>query len=275
MPRPIWNGSISFGLVAIPIKLMRAQSPKDVSFHQLHAPDGARIQQKRWCSEEDKEVPYQEIVKGYELSAEKYVVIDPSELAALDPVTTQTIEISDFVDLDEIDPIYYERTYHLVPADKGSKPYRLLARAMEDANKVGIAKFVMRTKEYLCAIRPSDGGLLLETMYYADEIVSREDLAWDEGEVEEPKKKELAMAMQLIDALAGEFDPTQYQDEYREKVLDLIDKKAEGEEFVTPAASEEKAPVLDLMAALEASLKRSENKEKADKKAKPAKRAHG
>lgn len=276
MPRPIWNGSISFGLVSIPVKLMRAQSPKDVSFHQLHEPDGARIQQKRWCSEEDKEVPYQEIVKGYELGPDKYVLIDQSELAQLDPVATQTIDISDFVDLDEIDPIYFERTYHLTPADKGSKPYALLARAMEEANKVAIAKFVMRTKEYLCALRPMNGALVLETMYYADEIVSLEDLEFDVEAVSEPKKKEVDMAMALIDSLSGEFDPTQYTDKYREKVLDLIDAKAEGEEFVAPKV-EEKAPVLDLMAALEASLKKSEEKEKAAKREakKPKKRAHG
>jgi DNA end-binding protein Ku len=257
MPRPLWNGSISFGLVNVPVKLFRCQSPQDVRFHQLHKEDGARVQQKRWCSAEDKEVPYDEIVKGYELSSDEYVIIDPDELSSLDPVATQTIDISDFVDLDQIDPIYFERAYYVSPGDRAAKPYSLLVAAMAESHKVAIAKFVMRAKEYLCAIRSVDGALVLETMYFADEIVSRESIDATDDELEAPKDKELKMAMQLIESLAGDFEPGAYVDEYRTKVMEMIDAKAAGNETVAKPEAEEKAPIVDLMAALEASLARA------------------
>lgn len=252
MPRPLWNGSISFGLVNVPVKLFRAQAPQDVRFHQLHAKDGVRIQQKRVCPADGEEVAYDEIVKGYELEPDRYVVIEPDELSALDPKASHTIDIQDFVNLGDIDPVYFDHAYHVIPGDKGEKAYALLVRAMEESEKVGVAKFVMRTKEYLCAVRPKDGTLVLETMLFADEVVGTEEFEF--GDVEEPTERELTIANQLISSLSVDFEPTKYRDEYREKVLDLIDAKAEGNEIVTQPVAEEAAPVVDLMAALEASL---------------------
>jgi DNA end-binding protein Ku len=254
MPRPIWTGSISFGLVNVPIKLVSATSPKDVRFHQLHSTDNARIQQKRVCSADGEEVPFEEIVKGYEISAGRYVVIDPEELRAADPEATHTIDIEEFVDLDQIDPIFYERAYYLVPDKRAEKPYKLLAEAMAKTNKVGIATFVMRTKQYLCALRASEGALVLSTMLFADEVVP---LAGLEGLNEEDvtlSDRELAMAEQLIDSLGADFEPEKYHDTYRERILDLIAMKAEGQEISAPAVTAAPGAVVDLMAALEASL---------------------
>lgn len=259
MPRPLWNGSISFGLVNVPVKLFRAQAPQDVRFHQLHAKDNVRIQQKRVCPADGEEVPYNEIVKGYELGPEQYVVIDPDDLAALDPKVTHTIDIEDFVGLDEIDPLYYDHGYYIVPADRAEKAYGLLTRALEETNKVGIAKFVMRTKEYLCAVRPRNGTLVLSTMLFADEVMGNSDL--DMPEIDEPSEKELVMARQLVESLSTHFEPSKYRDEYREKVLAMIDEKAKGNEIVTQPDAGEPAPVVDLMAALEASLARARGEE--------------
>lgn len=253
MPRPLWNGSISFGLVNVPIRLFKAQSAKDVRFHQLHVKDGVRIQQKRFCAAEQTEVPYEEIVKGYEISPERYVIIEPDELKALDPKASHTIDILDFVQLDQIDPLYYESGYYVVPDDRSAKPYALLARAMEQTNRVAIAKFVMRTKEYLCALRVREGMVVLETMLFPDELVGVDDLSLPDMDIE-VSDRELQMAVQLVESLAADFEPSNYRDEYREKVLAMIEAKAEGNEVVAAPETGEPAPVVDLMAALEASL---------------------
>ena len=279
MPRSLWSGAISFGLVNVPVRLHTAVRHQDVRFHQLHAPDGARIKQKRWCPVEDVEVPYDEIVKGYEISSGQYVVIDPAELEALDPEATHTIDIEDFVDLADIDPLYYDSSYYVMPDERGAKSYRLLVNAMKDAEKVGIAKVVMRTKQYLAALRPVGDVLVLSTMNYADEISPVEDLGDIPGAELEVSDREMKMAQQLIDSLSTKFDPTQYQDDYREQVVEMIERKAEGEEIVTPPVEgEAPAPVVDLMAALEASLEaakksRSASKDAAEpEEAKPTKR---
>lgn len=254
MPRAIWSGSISFGLVNIPVKLYSAISRKTVHFNQLDGRTGARVKQKRVDAETGEEVPWDQIVKGYELDSGAYVTISEDELAALDPKAVRTIEIEEFVDLPAIDPMFYDAAYYLVP-DKSSKPYALLARAMEEEGKVGIAHFVMRTKQYLAAIRPLEGRLVLSTMVYADEIndpAEIPDMA-DVAEVE-VSDKELAMATQLVESLSAEFEPDRFQDTYRQAVLELIDKKAAGEEVVVPAATAEPERVVDLMAALEASV---------------------
>lgn len=256
MPRPMWNGSISFGLVNVPVKLFRAQAPKDVRFHQLHATDNSRIQQKRWCPVEDREIPYEEIVKGYEIASDQYVIIEPDELSTLDPVSTQTIDIDAFVDLDQIDPIYFDKAYYVAPAARAEKPYALLVKAMAETNKVAIAKFVMRTKEYLCAIRAVDETLVLETMFFSDEIIATSEIDLRNDELDEPKPKELKMATQLVESLSAEFTPSDYVDEYREKVLALIEAKAEGQAVVRND-TEQPAPIVDLMEALEASLARA------------------
>jgi DNA end-binding protein Ku len=254
MPRSLWTGSISFGLVNVPVKLTTAVRKKDVRFHQLHAKDGARIVQKRFCSEENVEVTYEELAKGYEITPGQYVMIEPEELEDLDPVATHTIDIDDFVALDEIDPLFFDSSYYLVPDDRGAKPYRLLLEAMREAGQVGIATVVMRTKQYLCAVRPVEDALVLTTMNFADEVVPQTQLDDLPGPDVEASERELQMARQLIETLATKFDPDKYHDTYRERVLELIEKKAAGQELVTPAAPERPAPVIDLMAALEASL---------------------
>ena len=250
MPRAIWTGAISFGLVNVPVKLYSATSPKTVRFHQVSAKTGARIRQKRVDPSTGEEVPYEEIVKGYEISPDRYVLIDPEELDALDPKATKTVDIEDFVDLKDIDPIYYDHSYYLAPTAGGAKAYRLLLDAMRESGKVGIGRFVLRTKQQLCALRPTGNVMTLSTMLFGDEVLEPDRLdeldAVDEAEASD---RELTMAQQLIDSLSSEFEPSRYHDEYREQVLDLIERKASGEQI---AIQPEAAP--DLMAALEASL---------------------
>ncbi len=255
MPQSIWTGSISFGLVNIPVKLFSAVSRKTVHFNQLDARTNARIKQKRVSADDGVEVPYEQIVKGYELDSGNYVVITDDELAALDPKALRTIDIDEFVDLADIDPIFFDSAYYLSP-DKADKPYALLARAMEESGKIGVAHFVMRSKRYLAAVRPKDGMLLLSTMVYADEIRPPEEIPGlaDLEEVE-VSDKELEMARQLVDSLGAPFEPDKFHDTYREAVLELIDRKASGEETVaTPLSTDEPDKVIDLMAALEASV---------------------
>ena len=253
MPRPIWSGAISFGLVNVPVKLFSATSPKDVRFHQIDAKSNARVKQKRVSATTGEEVPYEDIVKGYELRPDTYVTITPEELEALEPKATKSIDIEDFVDLDQIDPIFFERPYYLVPDKGGAKAYALLRAAMQESNKVGIARVVLRTKQYLAAIRPKDDVLVLETMLFPDEVNPTEDLELPGDEVEVSPREE-KMARQLIDSLTTEFEADKYHDEYREKVLALIEKKAAGQEIVVEEPTEEPTKVVDLMAALEASL---------------------
>ena len=257
MPRPIWTGTISFGLVSIPVKLYNAINKKSVSFNQIDQRTGSRIKLRRVSAADGTEVPEGEIVKGYELSKDRYVVVEPSELDGLDPVATRTIDLADFVDLADIDPIYYDSPYYLVPDKGGAKPYKLLTSAMSAREKVAIGNFVMRTKQYLAAIRPADGKLVISTMVYADEVVDSSSLAeLDEVDKVNVSDKELAMAEQLVESLSGKFEPDKYHDEYREKVLDLIHRKAEGEEPVVAAAPPEtSSKVVDLLAALEASVR--------------------
>jgi DNA end-binding protein Ku len=255
MPRAIWSGAISFGLVNVPIKLYSATSPKTVRFHQLHARDGVRIQQKRVCPADGEEVSYEEIVKGFEIAPDRYVIIRQEELDALDPRHTKTIDIESFVELADIDPVYYDSAYHLAPATGGAKPYALLLSAMEQAGKVAIGRFVLRTRQQICALRPANGVLMLSTMLFGDEVNPPDRLDELEGLADvEATRAEVAMAEQLIESLSVPFDPTAYRDEYRERVLDLIDRKAAGEEVAVQPAAATPAPVPDLMAALEASV---------------------
>jgi DNA end-binding protein Ku len=255
VPQAIWTGSISFGLVTVPVRLVSATKSQDVRFNQLEAATGSRIRYRRVSEQTGEEVPNDQIVKGYELENGNYVLLDNDELAALKPTANRMIEIEDFVDLSEIDPVYFEQPYYLVPDKDAAKAYRLLSRVMEDENKVAVGRFVLRSKEALVAIRPIDGMLCLETMRYADEVLAVDRELVDSQP--EPTERELDMARQLVDTLSGTFDPEKYHDEYREEVLALIDRKAAGEDIVAPAAPEEPAKVLDLMAALEASLART------------------
>ena len=255
MPRSIWSGAISFGLVNVPVKLYSAVSRKTVRFNQLNKETGNRIQQKRVDPETGEEVSYDQIVKGYELTKDRYVVVTPEELDALDPERTRTIDIEDFVDLEEIDPVYYDHPYYLVPDKGAAKAYGLLLNAMDASGKVAIARVVLRSKEQLVAIRPSGDLLMMETMIFHDEVVPHDDL--DDLPAAKDLKasdRELKMAQQLIDSLSSEFDPSRYHDEYREKVIELIERKASGEEIAVQPEAPQPARVPDLMAALEASL---------------------
>ena len=275
MARAIWSGAISFGLVNVPVKLYSATSPKTVRFHQLSSKTGARIRQKRVDSTTGDEVPFEEIVKGYEITPDRYVTIDPEELDALDPKATRTIDIEEFVDLVEIDPIYYDHNYYLAPTAGGAKAYRLLLDAMRESGKVGIGRVVLRSKQQLAALRPTGEVMTLSTMLFGDEVLPPDRLdELDSISDAEASDRELQMAEQLISSLSGEFDPSKYRDDYRERVLHLIERKAAGEKIAAPPAAEEPAAAPDLMAALEASLAAvtGDDEEPAPKKA-PAKKA--
>jgi DNA end-binding protein Ku len=257
MARSIWTGAISFGLVTVPVKLYSAVNRKTVRFHQLSGKSGVRISQKRVDPSTGDEVAYDDIVKGFELTPDRYVVVEPGELETLQPKKTKTIEIEDFVELSDIDPIYYDHPYYLAPGTGGAKPYRLLVEAMRETDRVAIARVVIRSKEALVALRPMDDHVLgMSTMLFPDEVVDPDSI--DEisatGDVE-VTKRELDIAKQLVESLAGPFEADKYHDTYRQDVLDLIERKAAGEEIaVQPAADEEDEPVPDLMAALKASL---------------------
>ena len=255
MARAIWSGSITFGLLNVPVKLYSAVSKKNIAFRELRASDASRIRHRRVAEADEKEVPYEEIVKGYEVAPEEYVVLSREEIEELDPKRTRAIEIQDFVDLDEIDPIYFNQPYYLGPDKGAEKAYTLLIHAMTEAKKVAIARFVLRNKEHLAAIRPMDDVLTMATMRFADEVVSPEELdGVIPDEEEKPQKRELEMAKTLIDSLSSDFEPEKYRDEYREELMALIERKAEGKtvEPVSEKPKPTKAP--DLMAALEESL---------------------
>jgi DNA end-binding protein Ku len=255
MARAIWSGAISFGLVNVPIKLYSATSPKTVRFHQLSSKTGARIKQKRVDQSTGEEVPYEEIVKGYELSPDRYVRIEPEELDALDARATKTIDIEEFVDLSEIDPIYYDHSYYLAPTAGGAKAYRLLLDAMRESEKVGIGKVVLRSKQQLAALRPTGDVLTLTTMLWGDEVLAPDRMDELESVAEaQATARELKMAEQLISSLSANFEPEKFRDEYRDAVLNLIERKAAGEQIEIAPQVEEPAAAPDLMAALEASL---------------------
>jgi DNA end-binding protein Ku len=255
MARAIWSGAISFGLVNVPVKLYSATSPKSVRFHQLSSKTGARVRQKRVDSSTGDEVAYEDIVKGYEITPDRYVMLAPEELEAFDPKATRTIDIEEFVEISDIDPIYYDHNYYLAPTAGGAKAYRLLLDAMREAGKVGIGRVVLRSKQQLCALRPTEDVLTLTTMLFGDEVLTPDRI--DELDAiadAEATDRELAMAQQLISSLSADFDPARFHDEYRERVLELIEKKAAGEEIAVQPEAEEPAAAPDLMAALEASL---------------------
>jgi DNA end-binding protein Ku len=256
MPRAIWTGAISFGLVTVPVRLYSAVNRKTVRFHQLSGKTGVRVAQKRVDPQTEEEVPYESIVKGYELAPDRYVVIEPGELDALQPEKTRTIEIEDFVELSQIDPIFYDHPYYLAPGPGGAKPYRLLLEAMRETGKVAIARVVIRAKEQLVAIRPMGEVLEMATMLFADEILPPERLEeLPDSAKAKTNKREIEIAKQLVGSLAADFKPEKYRDTYREQMLELIERKAHGEEIaVQPPPEEVSAPAPDLMSALKASL---------------------
>jgi DNA end-binding protein Ku len=255
MPRPVWSGTISFGLVSIPVKMFNAVSRKSVTFNQLDDRSNARIKYKKVSADTGDEVPDDHIVKGYEVAKGQYVIIDPDELEQFMPSATKALELDDFVPLSEIDPMLFDNAFYLAP-DKVAKPYVVLAQAMEKAGKVGVGRLVMRNKQYVAAIRSVDGKLVMSTMVYPDEVVRPASIDEMESlDSVEVNDRELAMAEQLVESLAGEFDHTKYTDSYRHQVLELIEKKAAGETLESVERPAPAAQVVDLMAALEASVK--------------------
>jgi len=271
MARAIWSGTISFGLLNVPVKLYSAVARRSIGLREIRESDSARIKHRRFAEGTEEEVPYENIIKAYELTPGQYVPLSKDEMAALAPEKTRTIDVQDFVDIEEIDPMYFDSPYYLGPADGAEKAYSLLAAAMEHSGKAAIARFVFRNKEHLSAIRASGGVLTLTTMRFHDEVVPPADLD-DALPDKKPKvaKREQEMAEQLIESLSTQFDPSEYRDEYREQLLALIEQKAEGKEIVAPeteAPKATKAP--DLMAALEESI--AAVKEKGKGGSKPAK----
>ena len=255
MPRAIWSGSISFGLVSIPVKLFSAVSEQSVRFNQLDGRNNARVRQRRVNEATGEEVPHSEIVKDYELGSGRWITITDDDLAQLMPEQNRLIELEEFVDLDEIDPVYYSGSYWLGPAD-AAKPYALLATALHQSNKVGLGRFVLRSNQHLAVVRSVEGCLMLSMMVWADEVNPPEAIpGMDKATDVELNDKELAMATSLIESLTETFEPEKYHDTYRQAVLELIDRKADGEEAPVPAPADDRDDtVVDLMAALEASV---------------------
>lgn len=270
MARPVWNGTISFGLIAIPVKLFHAVRKKSISFNQLDERNLARIRYRKVNADTGDEVTDRHIVKGYEISKGRYVIIDPDDLEPFMPAVSKTVDLEEFVDLDQIDPVYFDTAYHLAPDVNNPKPYVLLARAMEASGKVAIGRFVMRNKQYTAAIRAEGGRLVMSSLAYADEVVdwsTIEELnGLDDVEVND---KEIQMAESLVASLSADFRPERYHDEYREQVMALIQMKADGEEITAPEVETERPKVVDIMAALEASVAAA----KASRARHPAKKA--
>ena len=269
MPRSIWNGVISFGMVSIPVKLYTATESKDVSFRLLHKECGTRLKQLRWCPEHERAVEWDEVVRGYEYGRDEHVIMTEEDFENLPLPSKHTVELSAFVKAEEIDPIYYEKTYYLEPDEKAVKPFALLMKALREKGLTGIAKIAIRNKEQLCALRASDGALVMETLFYPDEI--REYPA--EVPDVEVNQKELDMAFTLIDLLTEGFDPEKYKDEYREALMQVIEAKLEGVE-VEAVAAPRPGKMLDLMSALKASVeaaKKSRGEEEGEEE-KPSRR---
>jgi DNA end-binding protein Ku len=268
MPRSIWNGTITFGLTVLPIRVHSATEDKSVHFHQVHASDGARIRQKRICSKEGKEVPYKQVAKGYELRGGKYVLLTQEEIDAAAGERSRLIELEEFVRAEEIDPVYYDRTYYLGAGDDGDDAYRLVHDALVRAQRVGIGRWVFHNREYLVAIRPLEDLLALHTMRFADELVSPADLDISKPS-RAPTKREIEMAGRLVGSLHERFDPEAFADSYRDRVLELIETKGSGKDPDLPEV-EEKRDRPDLFKALEASLgasgKRSSGKRTSGKR---------
>jgi DNA end-binding protein Ku len=253
MARSMWKGAINFGLVHIPVSLWKATRPQDIRFHMLHEKDMAPVKQKRVCSVEHTEIPSDEIVKGYEISKGEYVMVEPEELDALTPENSHSIDIEDFVDLADVDPIYYETAYYLSPDKGAAKPYSLLVAAMEESGKAAIARFVLRTKQHLVLMRPMGNAIGMSTLYYADEVMPVAEVPAIPKETN-LSEQELQMAVRLIESMSRDFEPERYEDTYREKVVEMLEQKAHGKKITVSRQKEEPARVIDLVSALQASL---------------------
>jgi DNA end-binding protein Ku len=250
MATSIWKGHLTFGLVSFPVRLFTAARSESISFNQLHKEDNSRIKQVVFCQAENKEIPRSEIVKGYEYEKGKYVVIDDEDIKKVAPKTAKVMEIQEFVKADDVDPVFLESSYYMAPDEGGEKPYSLLFAAMRETKYFGIAKIAMHNREHVVVLRPGDKGMVLHTMYYADEVRRSEEFRTDASTL---KDKELALAKMLVESLAGEFEPEKYHDAYRDNLRKMIEAKIEGHKVVeTPEAHV--APVIDIMEALKKSL---------------------
>jgi DNA end-binding protein Ku len=257
VPRSLWTGSLSFGLVNVPVRLVSAVRDRDLHFRQLHEKDGAPIEVQRWCEKEDVEVPWEEITHGYELEDGGQVIVSDLELQAIEPRKTRTIDIDQFVDLADVDPIYFDHPYFLVPAaeDDGAKrAYRLLTAVMSQTERAALGTLVMRTKEYLALVRERGGALTLTTMLFADEVRSIKDIDAGTGKAHKPTPKQLDAAVSVIEALSAEWDPDEHKDRYRDRLKRIVDRKRKGATIEVPEPKEEPEPAPDLMEALERTL---------------------
>ena len=269
MPRPIWSGTISFGLVSVPVKMYSATESKELKFHFLHKDDLTPIGYDKVRKDTGEHVDADEIVRGFEIEKGRFVPLEDEDLDRLDIELTHSIDICDFVSLDEIDPIYFRKAYYVVPQEGAEKPYRLLVKALDETERVGIAKVVIRNKEHLAALRPYDGMLLLETMYYPDEIREAEKV---DGRGQLPKA-EVDMAKSLVENLSDSFKPQKYDDRYRKELLDLIRAKAKGKKLPEPEAEDDEGEVVDLMAALRESVEQTQKKQRKRPRKKAARKA--
>ncbi len=259
MAASVWTGYLTFGLISMPVRLFSGARGERVSFHMLHRTDHVRLKQQLICPEEEVVVDRSEIVKGYEYRKGEYVIVEPEEIKKIEPKTAKAMEILEFVKADEVDPIYFETSYYLTAEEAGRRPYALLARALEDSGYLAIAKLTMHNREYTVILRPYDGGLMLHTMYYENEVRRLENFGNSKVEI---KESELKVAHQLIEALAADFDPNKYHDTFEDNLRELIKARLAGKE-VTPVAKPTKmAPVTDLMSALKQSLASMDGKKK-------------
>ncbi len=257
MSRPIWQGSIAFGLVNIPIAMQTAVREKSVSFHLLSKDGSCRLKRKLYCPETGEEVDYDQTARGIEVGKDQYVVVDEKEIESLRPEKGKAIDIEQFVELDEIDPIYFDRAYFVTPSKGSDKAYRLLVDAMKQAGRVGLARFVMRGRQYLAAVRAMDDGLVLHTMHYRDEVLSLEETLSSKTTSAKVPEKELKIAGQLIESMTHELDLSGYKDDYREQLENLIEQKKRGRKTVSPSDDHDEspaAPTINLMEALRKSL---------------------
>ena len=268
--RAIWKGAISFGMVTIPVKLYTATEQKDIRLRMLHREDGAPIEEKRFCTADGKEVAWDDLVRGYEVSKGEYVVLEPEELEAAKPESSTTIDIGDFVEATEIDPVYFEKSYFLEPTEVGAKPFSLLKKALEETDRVAVARVTIRTRERLATLRAYEDTLILETMFWPDEIRSTGALDLPEGAEAKVRTKELEMARSLVENLADKFRPESYTDAYRTALEELIEQKMRGEQRNAKRRRAE-PKVIDLMEALKASVDQAKGEHKAPRR-KPARK---
>ena len=270
MPSSTWSGHLTFGLISMPVRLFSGARSSGISFNMLHRPDKSRLKQQYVCQADGQVVDRSEIVKGYEFRKDEYIVIEPDEIKKIEPQTAKTMEILEFVKATDVDPVYFESSYYMMPEEAGRRPYALLTKALEESEYVAIAKITMHNREYTVFLRPHEGGLMLHTMYYADEVRKVEGFGAPDVEL---KEAEVKVAHQLIEALADEWDPEKYKDTFQENLKKLIEAKLEGGEVAAVEKPKKLAPVVDLMAALKQSLAQMEGKKKPAATAKPEERA--